>query len=104
MKPTVKSDNSLLTRKDPPGSISSSACQQALRKCRIFRRVERSRFEPSSRGNAHYTDDSSVRLIGILKYEDAEHHQYERPWCYQSVRPKGTDKPVFFPCWYMDRF
>ena len=54
--------------------------------------------------DAHYTDDSSVRLIGILKYEDAEHNQYERPWCYESVRPKGTDKPGFFPCWYMDRF
>ena len=48
---------------------------------------------------AHYTDESSVRLRGILHYQDAEHDPFALPWCYESFHPKKEEKLGAIPCY-----
>jgi hypothetical protein len=47
----------------------------------------------------HYTNESSLRLRGVLHYEDAEHNRFELPWCYESFQPKAQVKPGAIPCY-----
>lgn len=51
--------------------------------------------------DAHYRDDSALRLRGTLHYQDERQNHYALPWCYETLHPKN-DKPDFFPCWYME--
>jgi hypothetical protein len=47
----------------------------------------------------HYTDASSLRLHGVLHYQDAQGVVFELPWCYESFQPKTREKPAAIPCY-----